>query len=329
MGACSTDASRSVGTPERDLAARGRSPGDRLAAAALVLLLGCAAPGCSIKKLAVNKLGDALAEGGATFASDDDPELVEAAAPFSLKLMESLLAESPRHRGLLTAVASGFTQYAYAFVHLEADRLEDRDLDAATAAWERAKRLYLRARDYGVRGLEVRHEGLGDSLREDPGAALAGMGDSDVPLLYWTAVSWAGAVTLSKDDPDLVGDLPIVEALIDRALELDESFRNGAIHDFLIVYEMTRPGGAGDPAARAREHFERAMELTAGQLASPLVSFAEAVAVAEQDRARFEELLHRALAIDPDSRPEWRLSNLIFQRRAQWLLERADRLILD
>jgi predicted anti-sigma-YlaC factor YlaD len=323
------DASRIGGTQRKDPAARGRRPSDRVVAAGLVLFLGLAGPACSIKRLAVNKLGDALAEGGATFESDDDPELVEAAAPFSLKLMESLLEESPRHRGLLTAVASGFTQYAYAFVHLEADRLEDRDLDAATAAWDRAKKLYLRARDYAVRGLEVRHDGLGDRLREDPEAALADVDVADVPLLYWTAVTWAGAITLSKDDPDLVGDLPIVEALVDRALELDESFKDGAIHDFLIVYEMTRPGGVGEPAARAREHFERAMELTGGQLASPLVSLAESVAVAEQDRAQFEELLQRALAIDPDGRPEWRLSNLIFQRRADWLLQRTDRLILD
>jgi hypothetical protein len=57
--------------------------------------------GCSIKRMAVNKLGDALAAGGTTFASDDDPELVKAAVPFSLKLMESLLAESPNHLGLL------------------------------------------------------------------------------------------------------------------------------------------------------------------------------------------------------------------------------------
>ncbi len=32
--------------------------------------------GCSIKKLAINKLGDALSGSGSTFASDDDPELV-------------------------------------------------------------------------------------------------------------------------------------------------------------------------------------------------------------------------------------------------------------
>jgi hypothetical protein len=142
-------------------------------------------------------------------------------------------------------------------------------------------------------------------------------------------VSWAGAIDLSKDDPDLVGDLPIVEALIDRALELDETFDAGAIHSFLIVYEMGRPGGEGDPAAQARKHFARSIEISKGQLASPLVAMAESVAVAEQDRAEFESLLERALSIDPDARPEWRLSNVIFQRRARWLLERTDRLILD
>src|SRR5262245_23362409 len=66
--------------------------------------------GCSIKKMAINRLGDALAGGGNTFASDDDPELVKAAVPFSLKLIESLLAESPSHPGLLLAATSGFVQ---------------------------------------------------------------------------------------------------------------------------------------------------------------------------------------------------------------------------
>ena len=39
---------------------------------------------------------------------------------------------------------------------------------------------------------------------------------------------------------------------------------------------------------------------------------------------RHEALLKRALAVDPDARPEWRLSNLVSQRRARWLLGRED-----
>ena len=97
----------------------------------LAVALGGVGPGCSFRRMAVNKLGDALASGGTTFASDDDPELVKAAVPFSLKLMESLLAESPRHEGLLFATASGFTEYGYAFVQEDADELEATDFSGA------------------------------------------------------------------------------------------------------------------------------------------------------------------------------------------------------
>jgi predicted anti-sigma-YlaC factor YlaD len=288
-----------------------------------------AATGCSIKHVAVNKLGNALASSGTTFASDDDPELVRDAVPFSLKLIESLLAESPRHRGLLFAAASGFTPYAYAFLQEEADEIEDRDLLKATALRIRARRLYLRARDYGLRGLEVKRPRFSGALHQDPKAAVLGATKADVSLLYWTAASWGAAISLSKDNPDLVADQPIVEALIDRALDLDEKFANGAIHAFLITYEASRNGAEGDFAARSRKHFERAMELSGGHQAGPLVSLAETVSLQKQDRKEFEALLKQAMAIDVEAKPEFRLANLVMQRRARWLLSRADQLFLE
>ncbi len=292
------------------------------------LCLAVVGPGCSIKRVAVNKVGDALAGSGTTFASDDDPELVKAAVPFSLKLMESLLAENPRHQGLLLAACSGFTEYAYAFVQEDADETEDKDLTAAEEMRGRARRLYLRARNYGLRGLEVRHKGFEKALLANAKSAVAVTKAKDVPYLYWTALSWAAAISLSKDNPDLIAEQPLVEAMMDRALSLDESFDYGAIHAYLITYEMSRPNGVGDPAARSRQHFERAVALSGGQQAGPMVSFAEAVCVQKQDLKEFESLLHRALAINPDARPEWRLANLVMQRRAKWLLSRTDQLFL-
>lgn len=286
------------------------------------------AAGCSIKRMAVNRIGDALAGSGTTFASDDDPDLIGDAVPFSLKLMESLLAANPKHRGLLLATASGFTQYSYAYVQQQADSLENHDVARAAAARARAKRLYLRARDYGLRGLETRLKDFGQALRSNPRQAVRRATRDDVALLYWTAAAWGAAVALSKDDPNLVADQPVFEALIDRALALDETFDNGAIHGFLISYESARQGATGDPNERARRHFERAVELTDGQAASPFVSYAEAVSVTKQNRSEFESLLRRALAIDPDAKPEWRLANLIMQRRARWLLSRQDELFL-
>jgi len=287
------------------------------------------ASGCSIKKIAIKKLGDALAQSGTTFASDNDPELVKDALPFSLKLIESLLAESPRHRGLLLAASSGFTQYAYAFVKEEADETEPENFAAASKMRLRARGLFLRARDYGVRGLETTHRGFGASLNKDPQLAVKAAKREDVPLLYWTAASWGLAITLSKNEPALIADQPVVEALIDRALELNEAFDAGAIHSFLISYEPARQGAEGDALERARKHFDRAMALSGGFQAGPLVALAESVSIARQDRREFQSLLDRALAVDVNARPEYRLANLVTQRRARWLLSRIDDLFLS
>jgi hypothetical protein len=294
----------------------------------MLVLLALLASGCSIKKMAVNQIGDALAGGGGVFASDDDPELIRAAVPFSLKLVESLLAESPRHQGLLLAACSGFTQFGYAFVKQDSDELEDTDLAASDAQRLRAKRLFLRARGYGLRGLEARHDGFEKALQASPRKAVETARKKDVPLLYWTAAGWGAAISVSKDDPSLVADQLIVEALIDRALQLDENFDRGAIHSFLIGYEMVRQGQPGDPAVRARRHFDRAVELSEGRAVSPFVSLAESVALERQDQAGFEALLQRALAIDADATPEMRLQNLVAQKRARWLLGRVDELFL-
>lgn len=302
----------------------------RLAGAVLPLALAVGiTSGCSVKRMAVHKLGNALANQGTTFASDDDPELVRAALPFALKLMEGLLAEAPEHEGLLYATASGFTQYAYAFVHQEADEREGESVAEAEVLRARARRLYLRARNYGLRGLEVEHPGFEKALRANPPEAVKVTKKPDVSLLFWTAAAWGAAISISKDNPDLVADVPVFEAMIDRALELDEAYDDGAIHGFLISYEMARTSILGDPVPRAKKHFDRAMELAQGKSASPLVSYAEAVCIQKQDRAGFEALLKQALAINPDAAPEKRLLNLIAQRRAQWLLKRADDLFVE
>jgi len=292
------------------------------------LVLCLAGSGCSIRRYTLNQAADALAGSGATFASDDDPDLIKAAAPFSLKLLESFLAENPRHPGLLAAAASGFTQYAYAFVQQQADETEAHDLAAAEGLRERARRLYWRAQSYGLRGLEVKHQGFSKALLADPKAAARTATKADVPLLYWTAAAWASAIPLSKDNSEMVAQIPAMESLIDRALDLDESYANGAIHNFMIAYEMNRPGAAGDAASRARRHFERALALAKGTDASPFVALAEAVTIQKQDVKEFESLLNQALAINPDANPNTRLVNTVVQKRARWLLSRKSELFL-
>jgi len=298
---------------------------------ALVLgVLACSAlAACSVERYAIRSLGDALAESGSTFGRDDDVELVRAAAPFSLKLIEGLLDAEPEHAGLLLAAARGFTQYAYAFPEQDSDRLEDEDLARSRAEAARARGLYRRARTYGLRGLELRHPGLTAALSEDPRGAVADTAAEDVPFLYWTAASWGLGLSLSKDDPAELLALPAVEALIDRALELDPDWNQGAIHAFLITYEKSRIGAGREWQERTRVHFQRAVELCAGRLAAPYVAYAEAVPLQNQDKHAFESLLGQALALDVGAQPDARLENEIARARARWLLSRSDDLFLE
>ena len=293
-----------------------------------LILASCFLLACSPRSYVVSRMADAVSSGGDVFARDDDPELVRDAVPFALKATESLLASAPNHKGLLTALCKGFTQYAAAFVRQDAE--EAQDPEVRRAGMERARRLLLRAREYGLRGLSVGREKFRSGLFANPSAAAARIDAEDVPLLYWTGAAWSLAVSTSSDDPSLLADLPRIEALMRRALSLDEAYDAGAIHEFFVAFEGGRPEAMGGSVARAQHHMERAMTLSAGRKISPLVTFAEAVSVRTQDRKGFLELLDRALAFDArTAAPEYRMGNLVSQRRARWLKGREDDLFLD
>jgi predicted anti-sigma-YlaC factor YlaD len=280
---------------------------------------------CSIKKYAINKVGDALAGTGDTFASDDDPELIRAAVPFSLKLVESLLAENPRHLGLLLAATRGFTQYSYAFVQEDADEIEDTDRARAAVLRARAAKLYVRARNYGLQGLGVKHKDFEARLKANPKQAVKELGKSEVEMMYWTTLSWAAALSESHDFL-MLPEIPRFEALADRVVQLDDTYDEGAIHGFLITYEMARLNPKPDRFAIVKAHFDRNIALANGHQAAPLVNYAENVLVAQKNRAGFEEMLRQALRININTWPEHRQLNLLMQRRARWLLSRADKL---
>jgi hypothetical protein len=295
----------------------------------LILSFASLTGGCSVRKMAVNSLADALAGGASAYASDSDLELVRGAMPFGLKTIERLLVEVPRNRGLLVTAASGFTQYAYLAVELEAEELRDSNPDRSRALRRRAKELYLRGRDYGFRALDLRRPGFRELLERDADAALAPYRRENVAEIYWTAVAWSAAISVEKEDLELVADLHLIEPLLRKCLDLDEAFEQGAVHEFLIAFEGGRSAAQGGSSTRARGHFERAVQLSAGRRMGPLVSLAENVSVAEEDPLEFSRVLRQVLGFDLDRVPEHRLANLVAQRRARLLLSRIDELFLD
>lgn len=285
---------------------------------------------CNPKMLAVNAVADALADGdNSVYSRDDDPQLISEALPFALKLMESILEATPEHEELLTATCASFTKYSHAFILWPAEDLDKSDYWRSKSERLRAKKIFLRARGYGFRSLEVQHPEFTSLIYKSPATILSKCSEKDVPALYWTAAAWISALSTDTGDMAMVADLPVIESMMERALELDHTYSEGIIHEFFITYDAGRPEAAGGGLKRAKEHFDQAMQLNKGRSVSPLLSYALAICVPQQDRQEFEATLNQIMQIDPDLYPEHRLSNVLTRQRAKRLLTRVDHYFID
>ena len=288
----------------------------RLGKAAGLLALVAALVACSPRQLLVQGLANELASQGQT--DEEDLGLARDASPFYLKLTESLLKETPGNLKLAAAVASGFTQYAYAFVAFEAERTAATDAKAAHALNERARRLYLRAHRHAMAALELSAPGFQARLTQANAPADAVLCPEQVELAYWAAASWGAYISLSKDDPDTVADLPAVVRLATWAWNTAPQHGNGALLSLMGTLEAARPGGS---ASRAVGFFDQAIALGAGRNAGPYVAKAESIAQPAGDRQAFDELLGQALKASTARRD---MTNQIMQARALWLLGMAE-----
>lgn len=280
---------------------------------ALALLLGA----CSPRQLIVGNLADELA--GQAQGSENDLELLRDAAPFHLKLSESILARQPGHQALAESVAAGFTQYAYAFVAFEAEQIESRDAKAAERLRQRAAKLYERAHRHAMAGLEIAQPGFAAQLAR-PGDTLR-LRPEQAGLAYWAAASWGGWISLSKDDPDVVADLPLAVRLAQLAWAADPEWGQGSVTGLLGTFEAARPGG--NPQ-QALAYFDQAIVQSAGRSAGALLAKAEGHAQPAGDKELFARLLRQALAIKDEAGSPLTTQNEVMRRRAQWLLEKID-----
>lgn len=271
---------------------------------------------CSPRHLIIQGVANELAEQGS--AAEDDLVLAREASAFYLKLSESLLRDAPSNLKLAEAVSAGFTQYAFAFVVTEAERLEAKDAKDAQKLRERAARLYLRAHRHGMAALAATTPGFGKALAQTDSTLWPQLKDEQIGVAYWAAASWGGYIALSKDNPDTVADLPLAIRLASQAYAVKPNHGDGALASLMGTFEAARPGGS---ARQATAYFDQAIALGAGQNAGAFVGKAEAIALPAQDRPAFEALLRQAVAASQVRRD---LSNEVMRERALWLLETAD-----
>jgi len=293
-----------------------------------VFAICCVAlPSCSINKLAMNAVANALTGEGSSdvFTGDPDPKLVGDAIPFAIKMYESLLSANPDHQGLMLTTGSLFVMYANAFVQGPAEMLSRSEWEEREAALKRSKQLYLRG--YGILydALEKKFPGFKKATVEngDIQPLLNKCKKQDVSLLYWAVAGGLSAYSIDILDYGLSANIPQWNAMIQRAYELDPNYSTAALDEFFIIYYASLPELLGGDPEKAEYHYKLALKKTGGNSAGAYVSYAQSVCIPAQNYDDYKDCLEKALAIDPNKDSSTRLVNIISQQKARWLLDNA------
>lgn len=141
----------------------------------------------------------------------------------------------------------------------------------------------------------------------------------NVDYLYAYSVSWLSYLDATSEDWSAVAELPWVDAALVRTLELEESYDSGALHGYLGVLNALRPPAMGGQPELARQHFERAIELSGGRDLSLKVEYARRYARLVFDQELHDRLLMEVLEAPADV-PGYTLFNVLAKQEAEDLL---------
>jgi len=237
---------------------------------------------------------------------------------------EKRVLKHPHDSAAQLEACKNLTMYGHVFVLRKSKIMEIEDFAQSREFRLEANRLFRNAYKYGLESLELQHPGFQESFHKDSGVELGKVTIEEVDHLYWTAAALGSLISTAKGDPYAIADLPKVGLLIDRAIELDESYDKGSLHEFMISFVLSRPDAPSDAIEIAKDHFDRAVVLSGGNRASAFVTYAESISTLEQNRLEFLSMLDRALKVDVNADPNLKLSNIVAKERAAWLKERVD-----
>lgn len=271
--------------------------------AVILLLIACLA-GCV--KLALRATPSLISNMSQVMFEECDPLLAKQSIPGDLKLMEGLLKSDPENVRLLTALCTGFTGYAMLFV-------EDENA-------ERASRLYLRARNYGLKA-------LGITIPFDS-SLLETIDKEQLEVLFWTTMAWNAWIGLNLDKPAALAQLNVSQACLKRVLEIDGDYFFGTPYILMGSILAARPESLGGDKARAKEYFDRAIGLSNGKFFLAQYYFARYYAVRVQNKELFIELIKEVSSIPSDKLKETCLINAVIKQKAKHLLDMSDELFL-
>jgi hypothetical protein len=238
-----------------------------------------------------------------------DLRVIQAGMPAYLMLMDGMVEAWPKNERLLIAASQGYASFASAFA-------EDQ---------EYAVVLYGKAKDYALRSLVQRGlKNPSDTTFEDLEKGLEGLGKADVPYLFWAASCWGSWIGSNANSMEALAELPRVELMMRRVLELDESFYYGGPHLFMGIWYAIRPKMAGGNLDQSKNHFQSAIKFGQEKFLMAYVYYAEYYAKRAFDQKLFESVLQKVLDTPANVLPDLTLLNSVAHKKAKEMLGRVE-----
>jgi hypothetical protein len=293
--------------------------GKRLAALGIVMGVAAGTSGC-LKKLLLDGQISATRKASVAINSTGDWDIAEGAAYAGIAQLEGLRYLAPDNDDALFMLTRTWTSVGFGFIEDHMEQAED-DQGTSSPEYDFQKRrgiaAYERAVWYGKQLLEHSHPGFeaatknADTMR----AYLKEFDDKDVDAenLFWVGYAWLGRTNLQKDKGAIVGQLFVGAAMLERSVELDETYNYGSAHTALGAYHARSPMAEVD---EAKVHLEKAMQIAGDKLYLPKLQMAIRYDCLKGDKASYMKRLNEILAAG-DGDPYQRLPNTIAKRRAK------------
>ena len=259
------------------------------------------------KKLTVGATATLLEEVARASYRQSDLRILREGMPAYLMLIDGMVQAVPDNEQLLIAAAQSYSSFASLFV-------EGQDNEYTNLLYERGKQ-------YALRSLEMR--GFKEPLQrpfDDFKEGLKRLGKKDVPYIFWAATCWVNWIRLNLDSIEAISELPRVESLMKRALELDEGFYYGGPHLFMGIWFASRPKIVGGDLKKAQEHFLKALDLGQGKFLMAYVYYANYYARKITDKDLFTSTLQKVLETPAETSPDLVLINTVAKKQAKELL---------
>ena len=126
------------------------------------------------------------------------------------------------------------------------------------------------------------------------------------------------------DDPEIFLALPKIRRMLNRCVELDETYRYGIAHAVLGVLNASRSVAQGGKPEQAKAEFDRAFELSDGKMLVFKLTYAQYYAYQIQDRELYVRTLTEIVEAPDDLFPQMGFINASAKKKAAAYLKNVD-----